>query len=84
MFTVQWKETALKSIEKLDNSISSRIFKKIEELKEGFTGKDIKCLKGEKDTYRLRVGDYRVIFELRGNLITILIIGHRKNIYEKF
>lgn len=84
MFIVQWKETALRCLEKIDNSTSSRIFKKAEELKEGFTGKDIKSIKGEEDTYRLRVGDYRVIFELKGNLIIILLVGHRKNVYEKF
>jgi mRNA interferase RelE/StbE len=32
--------------------------------------------------YRFRVGDYRIVFDLSENLITILAVGHRKDIYR--
>ena len=32
---------------------------------------------------KLRVGDYRVIFQIKGSLILILAAGHRKNIYQR-
>jgi mRNA interferase RelE/StbE len=32
--------------------------------------------------YRLRVGDYRVIFDQNGRVLTVLHIGHRGNVYE--
>lgn len=83
MFIVQWKDYALKCLEKIDKSLSSRIFKKTEELSKGFTGKDVKYIKGDSNLYRLRVGEYRVVFELIGNLITVLVVGHRKNIYDR-
>ena len=38
-------------------------------------------LKGSND-YRLRVGDYRIIFIFDRDIIKILKIGHRKNIYD--
>jgi mRNA interferase RelE/StbE len=82
MYSIEWKESALKAIQKLDNSLTSRIFKKVEELKENLFNQDVKKLKGS-ELYRLRVGDYRVIFEIKGNLITILKIGHRQQIYER-
>lgn len=81
MFELEWKKSAIKELYNLEKSISSRIYKKIEELKEGFQSKDIKRIKGE-DKLRLRVGDYRVLFSLENNLITIWKIGHRKNVYK--
>jgi mRNA interferase RelE/StbE len=41
----------------------------------------IKALKGVR-AYRLRVGDYRVIFTEAGVILTILRIGHRSDIYS--
>lgn len=81
MFQIEWKEKAIENLEKLESAISQRIFKKVEELADNPFSKDIKRLKGS-DYFRLRVGDYRAIFSIEGDLITILKVGHRKNIYE--
>ena len=51
-------------------------------LSENPFSKDIKRLKGSND-FRLRVGDYRVIFSIEKETIQILKVGHRKNIYER-
>ena len=82
MYNIEWKEHALQDIEKLENSIARRILKKIDELAENPFSKDIKKLKGYDD-FRLRVGDYRVIFSIEQNTIQILKVGHRKNIYNR-
>jgi mRNA interferase RelE/StbE len=34
-------------------------------------------------TYRFRIGDYRVIFDLEGSEIVVLRVGHRRDIYKK-
>ena len=81
MYNIEWKEHALQNLEKLENSIAKRIIKKVEELSENLFSKDIKKLKGGND-FRLRVGDYRVIFSIEQNTIQILKVGHRKNIYN--
>ena len=81
MYNIEWKEHALQNLEKLENSIARRIIKKVEELSENLFSKDIKKLKGGND-FRLRVGDYRVIFSIEQNTIQILKVGHRKNIYN--
>jgi len=80
MYNIKWKEHALQNIEKLESSITRRIIKKVDELSENPFSKDIKRLKGSND-FRLRVGDYRVIFSIENNIIQILKVGHRKNIY---
>lgn len=81
MFNIEWTPKSIKDIEKMEPSLLSRIFKKIEELKEDPFSKDIKRLKGQT-SFRLRVGDYRVIFDINQDTIFILKVGHRKNIYD--
>ena len=80
-FKIIWDEKAYDSLNKLEPSISRRILKKVDELSENPFSKDIKRLKGSND-FRLRVGDYRVIFAIEQNTIQILKVGHRKNIYD--
>jgi mRNA interferase RelE/StbE len=82
MYNIEWKENALRELEKLESSLTRRILKKVDELSENPFSKDIKKLKGSDD-FRLRVGDYRIIFFIEKDLIQILKIGHRKNIYER-
>jgi len=55
---------------------------RIKEMGEGLKS-DIKKLTNYSHEYRLRVGDYRVLFELVGNKIIIYRIKHRQNIYSK-
>ncbi|MBU0958613.1 MAG: type II toxin-antitoxin system RelE/ParE family toxin [Nanoarchaeota archaeon] len=83
MFGLEWKEGSIRQLNKLPSLLSCRILKKVEELKEDPFSKDIKKLKGEPG-FRLRVGDYRVIFDIdfRDNLISVLRLGYRKNIYK--
>ena len=80
-FKIVWDENAYNSLKKLESSISRRILKKVDELYENPFSRDIKRLKGS-DGFRLRVGDYRIIFSIDKNTIQILKVGHRKNIYE--
>ncbi len=82
MLQIEWKENALRNLQKLDITITRRIIKAVEEMQEDPFVKDVKKLRGCSE-YRLRVGDYRVIFSLEKNLITILKVGHRQQIYER-
>lgn len=83
MFKIVWTEKASKESENLQDTISVRITKKIDELMENPFSK-IKRLKGVS-AFSLRVGDYRVILDIdaKDKIIYILNIGHRKNIYER-
>lgn len=82
MFRIKWEKRTLQELNKLEKTIVSRIYKKVYELKEGFKFIDVKRVKGE-DKFRLRVGDYRVLFSLENNEIIVWKVGHRKNIYKK-
>ena len=82
MFEIIWDKNAQNQVNKLEPIISIRIIKKVNELSEDPFSRDVKRLKGT-NLYRLRVGDYRVFFEIEQNRISILKIGHRKNIYNE-
>ena len=84
---IQYSEKAIKQIKKIhkgDRKNSGLILKTIESYAENPSGKfDIKMLKGKYgDFKRLRVGDYRVIFEDIGNVIFIYDIKHRQEAYH--
>jgi mRNA interferase RelE/StbE len=83
-YTIQYKSESLANIEQLDRQIQSRIIKKIIWLAENF--EDITPLALSANlvgAYKLRVGDYRVIYEFSevDETISILTIGHRGEIY---
>ena len=80
-FKVIWDKKAQDLLDKLDISIARRIIIKVKDLAENPFSRDVKRLKGET-SFRLRVGDYRIIFDIIRDTIIILKIGHRKNIYD--
>ncbi len=47
-------------------------------------GKHIKKLKGYKDIYRLRIGDYRVVFEWKSNTVTVVRLLTRQDFGKKY
>lgn len=64
---IEYSRQASKVISGLDNPLKQRIKAAIEKLPDG----DVKKLKGYTTKYRLRVGDYRIIFDMSGNIITV-------------
>ena len=83
-YKVIWSKNSLDSLNKLEQMIAQRIIKLVREFSENPQTKQFKKLKGEK-AFRLRAGDYRILFDFDKNkrTINILKIGHRKNIYNR-
>lgn len=83
-FSIIWLKTAYKSLEKLPKNDQKAIIKQIELLPTSYDNSDIKKLKGHIHLYRLRVGNYRIIFSINKNLqqICISVVGHRREIYS--
>jgi len=81
-FRVIWSSKSNKRLSKLDDKIMISIIKKVEEIKTN----PIRYLKRLKriNAFKLRVGNYRVIIDLdkSKNELTVLTLGHRKNIYK--
>ena len=79
-YNINLTKKAEKFIKKQDKDTQKRIIRAIIELPEG----DVKKLKGMNEVYRLRVGDFRVIFEKNNNelIIVVIDIGNRGQIYK--
>lgn len=75
---IQYSKQAIKFLKKQDITTRKRIVNAINSLPSG----DVKKLKGESG-YRLRVGDYRVIFDKLGNVLYIEKIDNRGQVYKK-
>lgn len=80
-YTFQFKPRAIKDIESLNSKFQLRVIKKIEEMSDNLKG-DVKQLTGSTPEFRLRVGDYRVLFEVEGETIIIYRIRHRREAYR--
>jgi mRNA interferase RelE/StbE len=80
-YEVQFKPRAIKDIESLNSKFQLRIIKKIEEMSDNLKG-DVKHLTDSTPEFRLRVGDYRVLFEIEGESIIIYRIRHRREAYR--
>lgn len=79
-YKIELSKTALKFLKRQPKNQQVRILKAIYKLPEG----DIKKLVGGIDEYRLRVGDYRIIYKMKNEVLTILVldIGNRGQIYK--
>lgn len=82
-YTVLIERYAQKQIIKLDKKAIAVIKTVIADLAENPRPYGYKKLKGE-DAYRIRVGNYRVIYEIDDNtiIVTVVSVGHRKDIYK--
>jgi len=83
-YKVLFEKRAQRQLDKLDKDMRSRILKALHILQDdGFSSRlDLRKLKGYKDHYRLRVGRYRVLFELQPEKTAIIYaILPRKRAY---
>ena len=72
---------AEKDLEKLPFSVAKKILIEINQLKNFPNVKNVKKLTNFSPSYRFRVGNYRVLFEVENNQIIIYRIVHRKDAY---
>jgi mRNA interferase RelE/StbE len=78
---IHYTETAIADLERLPPRVAAQIMRKIDRLQHGPHG-DIKRLTQFDHDYRLRSGDYRILFDLEGNRTIIQRILHRKEAYD--
>lgn len=84
MYTYKFKRSAFRELKKLSSNIQKRIIKKLDYF---VSSKDPlafaeQLVDHRLGQYRFRIGDYRVIFDLEGECLLILTLGHRKEIYR--
>ena len=85
MYRVELSRRAFKSLERLEPEIRRRILEKLVVLREEPIPRGAVKLRGEKDVYRLRVGDYRVLYKVlwEEEVVLVFKIEHRRRAYRK-
>lgn len=88
MYKVEFAERALKDLKKLDKQTAALILGWVRKNLEGCEnprqhGKGLSA--NRSGQWRYRVGNYRLLAEIKDNIVTILIltVGHRRDIYDR-
>ena len=83
MYQVRIERKAQKKLSKISNPYYQKVKSAILELANNPKPKGYKKLKG-RDAYRIRVADYRIIYQIKEEilLVDVIALGHRKDVYE--
>ena len=83
MYRVILSKSVQNQLDKLPNDIQARILARLSNLEADPRPSDVKKLKG-RDAWRVRVGDYRVIYEIHDRQLQVIVvtIGHRRDVYR--
>ena len=86
MYKLEFKKSAVKEAKKLSTPVWNRIREQILDLQNSPTSQNSKPLRGYKGYFRIRIGDYRVVYFVNKDksMVTIFKIGHRKDVYRDF
>jgi len=83
LFKIEWTEEAVRDLEKLDRQVAIRILRKLDWFSRNFARVVPEPLSGEfKGAYKLRVGDWRVVYTVEDGAIVVQYVGHRREIYK--
>jgi mRNA interferase RelE/StbE len=82
-FQVILPKSVQKELNHMPDDIAKRILTRLAELETNPRPPDVKKLKG-RSAWRIRVGDYRVIYEIHDRVLQIIVItvGHRREVYR--
>lgn len=83
-YRVQIERRAQKALDALPRDLRRRVAAKVDALTENPRPLGVRKLEGEEDLYRLRVGDYRVLYAIRDAVLLVLVvrIADRREVYR--
>jgi mRNA interferase RelE/StbE len=83
-YTVEFERSARKDLDRLDQQVRARILRKIAALTGDPRPAGVVRLSGRHDMWRIRVGDYRVIYEITDDrlIVTIIRVAGRGSVYR--
>lgn len=83
-YKIEWKHSAVKELKQLPKETIRKIHSAVEELSQNPYAHGSKKLIGLENNFRIRVGNYRIVYAVISKVLTVEIIsvGHRKDIYR--
>jgi mRNA interferase RelE/StbE len=84
-YSVAFTSSAEKELKKLSSDLAARIFPRLEKLASNPRPVGCKKLKGGEKEWRIRIGDYRVVYTIDDKklLVEVTRVRHRRNVYER-
>ena len=84
-YAIELKPAAVRALAKLPKDAQKAIRFRTDALSDNPLPPKVKKLEGEENLYRIRVGDYRIVYQLQKEIPLILVvkIGHRKEVYRR-
>ena len=84
-YSIEIKPPARKELEALPDDLLGRVIRKLESLAEAPRPAGCRKLKGYKDQWRVRVGDWRVVYIVDDDarIVSVTRIAHRRDVYER-
>jgi len=83
-FRIEWKKSTHKDLRKLPVNAAERIIETVQGLAENPFPHGVEKLSGSQHAYRVRLGDYRIVYEVvtDSKLIEVQRVRHRKDVYR--
>ncbi len=84
-YRIELSKRAERVLENLPARVQSRLIQGIDGLADDPRPRGVEKLRGEQNAYRIRVGDYRILYEVHDQVLLILILraGHRREVYRR-
>jgi len=80
IYRIEWKSSALREIKRTDKSAVPRIINLVESLATDPRPVGVRKLKGSDRSYRIRAGDYRIIYEILDDALIVFIYGGKRRL----
>jgi mRNA interferase RelE/StbE len=83
-YFVSFRRSAEKDLRKLDTKLQNRVLRAVEPLAQNPRPDGCRKLQGSEDAYRIRVGDYRVIYTVDDAVLIVAVerVRHRREVYR--
>jgi mRNA interferase RelE/StbE len=84
-YTIEWKRSAVKELRALPGDAVNRVLQAVEQLAANPYPAGVRKLVGAERIYRIREGNYRIIYTVTAAalLIEVIRVGHRKDVYDR-
>jgi mRNA interferase RelE/StbE len=83
-YTVRMDARTRKIIDRLPGDVHGRVMRKLDALEENPRLCGVEKLAGPEDLYRVRVGNWRIVYAIRDHELVVIVIriGHRREVYR--
>lgn len=83
-YSIELTSAALRALRKLPGDVRQRVADMIDALADDPRPAGVRKLSGSDDVYRIRTGDYRILYQIADKALVVLVVhvGHRRDVYR--